>query len=184
MNLPIYKIVLGDTEGIEKMSLVEYPAVERNFLAFSKDEKPLKFSIQDEYQHIVMGCALRANYPIYRNQNGFEFYVVFTPEDINTLYQKFMIDERINDVNLEHSKDVNGVHLIQSFIKNTETGINPIGFEDCENGSWFVAYKIDNEDIWKEVLNGTFKGFSIEGEFELHKIDPIDALIDELINKI
>ena len=93
-----------------------------------------------------------------------------------------MIDEKINDVNLEHSKDVKGVHLIQSFIKNTETGINPIGFEDCDNGSWFVAYKIDNEDIWKEVLNGTFKGFSIEGEFELHKIDPIDALIDELIN--
>ena len=122
MNLPIYKIVLGDTDGIEKMSLVEYPAVERNFLAFSKDEKPLKFSIQDEYQHIVMGCALRANYPIYRNQNGFEFYAVFTPEDINTLYQKFTIDEKINDVNLEHSKDYDDsfdflIYMFISFFK-------------------------------------------------------------------
>lgn len=182
MNLPIYKIVLGETEGIEKMSLVEYPAVESDFFAFSKDKEPLKFSIQDEYEHIVMGCALRANYPIYRNQNGKEYYVIFTPEDIKTLYQKFMIDDKVSDVNLEHTQDIEGVHLIQSFIKDVECGINPVGFEDCENGSWFVAYKINNDKVWQEVLKGTFRGFSIEGEFELEETDLIDFLIDELLN--
>lgn len=181
MGLPIYKIVLGDAEGINMMSLVEYPAVESDFMAFSKDAS-LKFSIQSEDKHIVAGCALRANYPIYRNQNGKEFYVVFTSEAIDELYQKFMIEGHISDVNLEHSENTKGVHLIQSFIKNSECGINPAGFEDCEDGSWFVFYKIDNEDVWKQVKSGTFNGFSVEGMFELEPIDDVDIMINEILN--
>ena len=41
-RLPIFNIVLGDAEGIQVMSLVDYPAVESNFLAFS-EQKELKF---------------------------------------------------------------------------------------------------------------------------------------------
>jgi len=167
MKLPIFNIVLGNSEGLTKMSLVEYPAVESDFLAFEKQEA-LKFSV-DEEQHIVFGCALRADFPIYREDARLgEYYVVFSKDTIKELYEKFMRDEHYKDVNLEHSKNTNGVYLIQSFIKNTNKGINPVGFENVEDGSWFTAYKVENEDVWKEVKDGKFKGFSVEmfGELE------------------
>ena len=184
MNIPVFKILLGDAEGILTMSLVEFPAVESDFLSFSKKNK-MQFSL-DEEQHIVFGCALRADFPIYRyDPYRGEYFVVFDKETIKDLYEKFMIEERVSNVNLEHSVYTNGVHLIQSFIKDTEKGISPVGFDDVADGSWFTAYKIENEEVWERVKSGEFKGFSVEGYFEIAPKedikDEIEALIDEIL---
>jgi len=32
-------------------------------------------------------------------------------------------------------------------------------------GTWMIAMKVNNEDIWKDVKAGKVKGFSIEGYF-------------------
>lgn len=187
-NLPIYNIVLGNSEGLTKMSLVEYPAVEENFLAF-ENQHELKFSF-DEEQRIIIGVALRANYLIYRCDSHGEYYVNFTKDVINQLYEKFMIDSRFNNINLNHDSDTNDVYLIQSFLKDTEKGINPVGFEEVENGSWFVAYKVLNEDVWKKVKSGEYKGFSVETfcelerKFEKQEEKPEMDLIDEILNEI
>lgn len=166
MKLPIYNIILKNAEGLTKMSLVEYPAVESDFLAFDKKE-PLKFSL-DEEQRIVFGCALRANFPIYReNPDMGAYYVVFSPEVIKQLYEKFMKEGKTDLVNLEHTEDTNGVYLIQSFIKNTNAGLSPKGFDDVDDGSWFCAYKVENDDVWQSVKNGKFNGFSVEAFLEL-----------------
>ena len=93
-----------------------------------------------------------------------------------------MIEERFNTVNLNHQTDTTGVYLIQSFIKDTEKGINPVGFEHIQNGSWFTAYKIENNDVWDAVKAGKFNGFSIEGYFELQEPkDEVEELLDELL---
>lgn len=184
MKLPVYNIVVGEGTEIEKMSLVESPAVEVDFLKFSK-EVPIKFSV-DEEQHIVFGCALRADFPIYRRDGEYEYYVNFTKDTINKLYQKFLITNKFNDVNLDHSVDTSGVHLIQSFIKDKSKGIDPVGFEDIADGSWFCAYKVVNEEVWKEVKEGKLRGFSVEGLFSMVEVpnkesDEIDALIDDIL---
>lgn len=167
-KLPVYNVVLGNAEGIQKMSLVDAPAVESDFLKFAEQHK-LQFTI-DEEQHIVFGCSLRADFPIYRYSPSVgEFYVVFSKEVIKELYEKFMIEQRFNDVNLNHETDTKGVYMLQSFLKDKDKGINPIGFEDIENGSWFTAYKIENEDVWQSVKSGVFNGFSVEGYFELEE---------------
>lgn len=184
-KLPIYKILIGEAEGIQKMSLVDTPAVESDFLKFEKQEE-MKFSI-DEEQHVVFGCALRCNYPIYRNSPVMgEYYVVFDADNINKMYEKFMCNP--NKVNLQHQVDTNGVYLIQSFIKNTAKGINPVGFEDIEDFSWFCAYKVENEAVWEMVKKGEFNGFSIEGTFELEEVkEPVKCekdLIDEILEQL
>lgn len=196
MKLPLYNIVLGEADGIEIMSLVEHPAVERDFLAFEKQKHPVKnaeayraeaqFSLNEE-QHIVFGVAIRADFPIYRIDNsGYEYYVIFSKETIKQLRDKFMYDKRTDLVNLEHSKDANSIYLIDSFIKDTSKGISPAGFEDIEDGSWFVSYKVDNEQVWNKIKSGEFRGFSIEGVFEFapveHK-DDLEDLIDEILQK-
>lgn len=180
-KLPIYNITLGDSTGILIMSLVDSPAVESDFLKFANEEH-IQFSL-DEEQHIVFGCAMRADFPIYRySQTNGEYYVVFSKETIKELYEKFMIEERFNTVNLNHQTNTTGVYLIQSFIKDTEKGINPVGFEHIQNGSWFTAYKIENNDVWDAVKAGKFNGFSIEGYFELQEPkDEVEELLDELL---
>lgn len=192
-TLPLFKITIAnDEEGIDKMSLVSAPAVESDFLKFSKQEQ-IRLSVDDD-QHIVLGVALRCDYPIYRiSPSGYEYYVMFDADTIRQIYEKFM--KNPNKVNLEHSVDTEGVYLIQSFIKNSEAGINPVGFEDIENGSWFTAYKVDNTDVWNKIKTGELNGFSIEGLFTLldtdidieqefkkdNEPDEMESLIDELL---
>lgn len=181
--LPVYKIKINDCElGVAKMSLVESPAIESDFIALAQDKKPLQFSV-DEEQHIVFGCALRANYLIYRNSLGgqnTDYYVVFEPDTIKEIVQKFFRENRINLVNLEHSQDTTGCYLYTSFIKDTSKGINPVGFEDIDDGSWFVGYKIENPEVWSAIKAGHFKGFSVEGLFDFEPKDEIDEIMDEL----
>lgn len=185
LTLPIYNIVLDDAQGITKMSLVDAPAVESDFIAFSKQDVPLQFSV-DEQQHIVLGVALRADFPIYRrDKSGYEYFVVFHKDTIKQLRDKFMKEQRTNLVNLDHTEDTEGCYLIDSFIKDTSKGIAPSGFDDITDGSWFVAYKIDNPDVWKQVQDGTFKGFSIEGTFclvEQKQEDDLDDILDDLLS--
>ena len=78
-NLPLYELLFDDTDdntlGCSKISLVENPAVEEFFLKFSKDEQEKEhksFYFKDDSKHIVTGIAMRADYPIYRNQEVYE----------------------------------------------------------------------------------------------------------------
>ena len=78
-----YYIDIDDQTGLEKMSLVEFPAVEVNFEAFA-DAKKLQFA--DEEKHEVFGVALLAGVPIYRYSPSMgEYYVIFTKEAIEKI---------------------------------------------------------------------------------------------------
>jgi hypothetical protein len=36
---------------------------------------------------------------------------------------------------------------------------------DVPAGSWFVSYKINDEETWQKIKNGELNGFSIAGNF-------------------
>lgn len=188
-KLPIYKMLLDDNVvGMYTISLVDDPAVEVMWQAFDKQEEPLKFKIQDEDEHKILGVVCRADFPIYRrDKDGREYYIVFTPDVIYQMAQKFLKNGFQDAVNLEHLENtyVQGVELTQIFIKNTDKGINPSGFEYVENGSLFAEYKVENDAVWEAIKNGTFKGFSLEGFFDyermIEKNDTLDS-IEDLLN--
>jgi hypothetical protein len=76
-------------------------------------------------------------------------------------------------VNTHHKTPIaDGVSLFESYIIDRERGVMPPkGFEEVADGSWFVSYLIDNEEVWAKVKSGEFKGFSVEGVFDF----PVDA---------
>ena len=116
----------------------------------------------------MRGVVLRADFPIYRADNGMgEYYIVHSAEMIRQTAQKMLREHRNNEVNIMHQAltEVKGVEMVQMFIKDTEAGVNPIGFEDIENGSLFAEYHVTNEEVWGAIKAGTFKGFSLEGIF-------------------
>jgi hypothetical protein len=169
-KLPIYTLVLTEDledSGINYVALVDEPAIERNWFAFNKE---FKFKADLE-RKIITGCLMIADLPIYRRSEKMgEFYVIFDKMQIELMVQKFMKLGFQNNVNENHeaSKKVEGVTMFESFIVDNQRGIKaPVGFENITEGSWFGSYKVENEDIWNKVKDGSFMGFSVEGMFDL-----------------
>ena len=168
-GIPIFNATLETEEcGIYRISLVDFPAVESNFIAYGKQGEIQKYSVLSEEKRLVRGVVLRADFPIYRNDRSFgEYYIVHTADMIRQTAQKMLREHRNNEVNIMHEalSEVKGVEMVQMFIKDTEAGVNPIGFEDIENGSLFAEYHVTNDEVWGAIKAGTFKGFSLEGIF-------------------
>lgn len=168
-GIPIFNATLETEEcGIYRISLVDFPAVESNFVAYGKQGEMQKYSVLSEEKRLVRGVVLRADFPIYRNDTSFgEYYIVHSADMIRQTAQKMLREHRNNEVNIMHEAltEVKGVEMVQMFIKNTEAGVNPIGFEDIENGSLFAEYHVTNNEVWDAIKAGTFKGFSLEGIF-------------------
>lgn len=167
LGLPLYEVTLVDDEDrMTVVSLVDDPAVESDFIMFSEDKKPQLFNIQDKEQQVILGVAIRADYPIYRidPSTGFEYFITFSKEVIKDIVKRYSKDGFFNNVSLQHNgKLINGVTMIEMFIKDTERGINPKGFEDIEEGSLFIAYHVENKELWNAIKkSGEFNGFSIE----------------------
>ncbi len=171
-NLPLYWAVIDDIDtGLGYISLVDAPAIERDFIALNSSKHPVLCAVADEEKRRVYGVILRADFPVYRNDPEMgEYYVAFTPESIRATVEKFFADGRVGNVNLMHApgSQVEGVNIVQLFIKDTAAGISPAGFEDIEDGSLFGEYHVTNPEIWAAIKAGTYRGFSIEGNFNLH----------------
>lgn len=165
MNLPIYKIMIdfNDEEtGLTAVSLVDYPAVEKDFLLF--DRQDMLFTTDDDKQ-IISGIALLADTPIYRRNERGEYYVVFEKDTIRQLVEKYSKQGLLNNVNLQHQSDtfVNDVYMIESYLIDKQRGICPIEFKDVPDGSWYVSYFVEDKGLWNEIKNGDiFNGFSVE----------------------
>ena len=196
MGLPVYRAEINnDEEGLYAISLVADPATESNFLAFDKDKDMVKFSVESEEKHLVRGLVMAANLLIYRRtSDGFEYYIEYSPETIRIMAEKYLKDGFQNNVDTNHNFSlVEGVNMVQFFIKDAENGINPKGFEAYADGSLFAEFKIHNDEIWNEIKEGTFKGFSLAGVFdpvktfssqENDEFDEVLNLIEKITKKI
>lgn len=187
MDLPIYMASVNEDDietGISFISLVDKPAIQKDFLAFGQQQR---YAVQSEDKRIITGAAMIADLPIYRkdDERG-EYYIVFTADTIWTLAKKFSREQRYTAVNTMHSEEVDsGVTMIESYFVNRERGIMPPkGFEEVADGSWFVSYLVDNDEIWGKVKAGEFKGFSIEGFFgvESQTLRAAKELLSEIEN--
>lgn len=179
-GIPVYDAIISDAEtGMFKISLVDDPAVMSNFQAFDKQHIPQMYAIQDEEKRLVRGVVMRANFPIYRRDDRMgEYYIIYKADQIRLMAEKYLAESRQNDVNLMHQEDsnVDGVQMVQYFIKGD--GVSVEGFDDCADGSLFAEFHIVNDDVWAEVKAGTYKGFSLEGVFDLQPETDADEVQD------
>lgn len=170
-DIPVFNALITDEEtGMFKISLVDDPAVMSNFLAFDNVRKPLMYQVQNEEKRLVRGVVMRADFPIYRYDARFgEYYIIYKAEEIRKMAEKYLAESRQNDVNTMHQdgSDVDGVQMVQYFIKDSAAGVNPVGFDEIADGSLFAEFHIHNDEVWSAVKDGSYKGFSLEGVFDL-----------------
>lgn len=174
-GLPVYQAVISDEQcGMLRISLVDDPAVQSNFVAFSKNQQPrqLMYAVQDEDKRLVLGVVMRADFPIFRRQpltddKEMEFYIIYKADTIRTMAEKYLAENRQNLVNIMHEKgsEVEGVQMVQYFIKGA--GLNPEGFDNIADGSLFAEFHVTNDEVWNAIKDGTYRGFSLEGLFDL-----------------
>ena len=184
-GIPVYNAIISDAEtGMFKISLVDDPAVMSNFQAFDKQNIPQMYAIQDEEKRLVRGVVMRADFPIYRRDDKMgEYYIIYKADQIRIMAEKYLAESRQNDVNVMHRKDsdVDGVQMVQYFIKGD--GVSVEGFDECADGSLFAEFHIINDDVWNEIKAGIYKGFSLEGVFDMQPetdADEIQDIVDKL----
>lgn len=186
-NLPVFQAVINDDEeGMLRISLVDAPAVMSDFLKFAEQKPVQLFSIEDEDKRLVYGVVMRADFPIYRvDPYGKEFYMIFKADTIRKMAQKYLAEGRQNEVNLMHvdGSEVNGVEMVQFFIKDTAKGVAPAGFDNIADGSLFAEFHVTNDEVWAQVKDGTFKGFSLEGIFDLEP-ETNEGWINEVVEEV
>lgn len=190
MEIPVYKMELDPNEpklGMKIMSMVDAPAIMVNWVKF-KDSNQVKFAIDSEEQRIVFAPALIPDMPIYRNIGGKEFYLTIDAPTIQETAIKFAKDNLNNNLDINHDGNVIGdVTIFESFITSPNRVQAAKGFEELPIGTWFIAAKVNNDEVWNKIKAGELNGFSIDALFSFKKAESVDTIdvdktIDEILN--
>ena len=173
-----------DLSGVEAISVVEFPAIEENFIALNQQ---LQLAKVDEEKRILMGAALIPNKNIYRRNGEDEYYIFFSNETVKKASELFLMNSNQNNATLEHQKKINDLSVVESWIvEDTEMDKSKKYGLNAPVGTWMVSMKVNNDAIWNDfVKTGKVKGFSIEGYFS----DKLEMSLElakeqELIDKI
>jgi len=172
-----------DTDGIFAMSLVDIPAVEKNFVKLSKQCEGIchtltKANLSDDSKRIITGVALIPDKPILRVFDDRKFYIQFSKDTVKRIAEEYITKR---NVTVAHAVNVNNIALLESWIVEDE-------YHDKSNmynmkaplGSWIISMRIDNDLVWDEVKQMNLRGFSIEGLFTQKVALKSDDMYDEL----
>tara|TARA_R110001599_G_scaffold222508_2_gene421604 strand:- start:1488 stop:2102 length:615 start_codon:yes stop_codon:yes gene_type:complete len=180
--------------ALDIISFVSAPAIESDFMSFKEAKEGFAFKATDEDKRIVTGAAMMPNKEIVRmDAEDKPYFVYFTEETIEKCQEIFAKYGKTKSTNFEHSTGMRDVTVVESWIVTDPANdkSNALGFSDIPKGSWFVSYKIDNDELWAKVKSGDVKGFSIEGVFSKNIVemskddsDNTDNKLDNIFGKI
>lgn len=114
----------------------------------------VEFSIEEqEEKREVFGCVLQSNKMIYRKDigNG-PGYVWFSRDTIRKIYQKYGYSKNVTFQHIQNKP--NSVIMMKSWLQESD-----------DDTSWFVKYKIIDNNLWEQIKKGIVRGFSLEGNF-------------------
>jgi hypothetical protein len=150
-------------------------------------QKMQAFTVVNEEERIVVGPAMIPDKKIFRrDMDGTEYEVFFTKETIRTIAEKFFKKGFQTNGNEMHdlSKPVDLV-FFQSWIADESKGIPKMKqFESLPDGTWFLGAKINSDEAWAKVKDGTFRGFSVEGMFDMMPVKMSMKMTEEAAAKI
>jgi hypothetical protein len=178
-----------DLQGVEAISIVENPAIESDFVALKSEE--VKLAEVDKEKRILMGAVLIPEKPIYRRNGEDEYYIYFSKDTVVKASQLFLKKGNQGNSTLEHSKAIEGLTVVESWIVEDLTKDKTALYNlSVRVGTWVASVKVDNDEIWNDyVKTGKVKGFSLEGHFadQLEKKKELSKKLTEdevLVEKI
>ena len=178
--------------AIDAISLVSAPAIEQDFVFFGKEKNNLTFAKVDEDKRMLVSPALIPDKQIFRHdpQTQSDYYVYFSKDTVRKASELYLKNNNHHKATHEHNERVSGVLTVESWIiddpkmdKSTLYGFS------LPKGTWMVKMKIENDDLWNKIKDGSLKGLSIEGYFtdkmeKMSETTPTDQEILEALNEI
>ncbi|QQT29825.1 hypothetical protein I6I99_21155 [Sphingobacterium multivorum] len=174
MDRKVYELKINPSIGMDVnvISIVDEPAVESSFLAFSKQEKKETFAVANEDRMELIGVAMIPDkiIPRYDDATKEEYDVFFSKDTIRTIAQNYFYSGYQHSINLQHSDTFVNAHVWQSYIVDSFLGLKAPHGIDAVDGTWIVGVQLDKSDtgaqkLWKFIKDGIFTGFSVEGYF-------------------
>ena len=166
--MEIIELILDEENemtGIDAVSIVENPAIKKDFIALAEQE--VKLAKVDEEKKILMGAALIPNKPIFRKKGEDMFYVYFSKDTVRRAAELFFKNGNQNNATLEHSMGIDDLTVFESWIvEDTKMDKSAKYGLEVPVGTWMISMKVENDEVWNDyVKSGKVKGFSIEGYF-------------------
>ncbi len=172
-ELVTYKILKKDTEtgeeysGIDEVAFTSDPAVITKGLAFKSSHR---FHFSDKPKMRIVAPAM-IPMEIYRNQDGEEFNVAFTAEQIEELHKDLMLKMReTNLFNFEHDKgDKVPAYILEAWIVDNpkeDKAWSTYGI-DVPKGTLMLTTQITDEAFYNKIVENDQIGYSIGGAFGL-----------------
>jgi hypothetical protein len=172
-KLPVYKITIdpeysenGEDLGIEQIAFTSTPAIKVMGMAFNSQVKPMIFT--DDLKYRIVAPAL-IPMEIYRkdDEDGKEYYVKFSIEEIEKIHSKFMRDMSNKDLfNLEHDTEKTvPAYVLEAWIVDTpkeDKAYSSFGIEVPE-GTLMVTAQVTDKEYYAQLVADGQVGFSIEG---------------------
>jgi chemotaxis protein histidine kinase CheA len=161
-NLPLFDITLEDFEqGMYKISLVDKPAIEENFIYFNEVKKIEMFSNEEKKE--VVGPIMIPNKEILRFSPDMGYYYVrFTEETIRQIMYNYSKKGLFNAFGIDHAHDTEDVVMLEVWMKESENDKSKDYGYDLPNGTVFVKAKIESDELFTAIKTGEINGFSIE----------------------
>ena len=170
----LIELLIGDESevAVEAISLVKHPAIEENFIFFSKEGKKDKFvslaSVEDEEKRMLIGPALipDKHIPRYDELKDEEYDVYFSKDTVKQAAEMYLKQNRTNDHTFEHQDAIDNVSVVESWVvTNPEMDKSKHFGLSVPEGTWMVRVHVANDEMWKFVKEQEVQGFSIEGYF-------------------
>ena len=186
-EIPLVELFIDEEnidDGVQAISLVEFPAIEENFVALNKHQ--VEFKTINEEKRIIVGLALVPNKKIYRRNRDYEYNIMFSEQTVRKASEIYLKNLRNNNTTLDHNNLTTGVSVIESWVVEDENmdksklyGLNSV------KGAWVVTMKVDNDKVWEDIKAQKYLGLSIEGMFsdnveEMSKKDNDKELLEQI----
>ena len=193
-NLPIYKITIdpeysenGEDLGIEQIAFTSTPAIKVMGMAFNSQVKQMIF--KDNVKYRIVAPAL-IPMEIYRkdDEDGKEYYVKFTKEEIEKIHAKFMRDMSNKDLfNLEHdTTETVPAYVLEAWIVDNPTkdkAYSSFGIQ-VPTGTLMVTAQVTDVEYYNHLVDNDQVGFSIEGYLGMKLKEVTQLKTDINMNKL
>lgn len=172
-KLKKYKVTPNESLCLA-VSVVDKPAVESEFVYLSEQKQENFVAVEKKERRMIYGCALRADFPIYRNNGSEEYYIEFDAEAIDKISKDFLKNGFQKNWTVGHEAEVENLSVCESWIKESPTMDKSIAIgldADIPVGSWFLGCYCENDDVWEAVKSGKYHGFSCEALVGLEEFE-------------
>jgi hypothetical protein len=178
--------------AIDAISLVSAPAIEQEFVFFGKEKNNLTFAKIDEDKRMLISPALIPDKQIFRHDpnTDSDYYVYFSKDTVRQASELYLRNNNHHKATYEHSDRVSGVLTVESWIiEDTKIDKSTLYGFSLPKGTWMVKMKIENDELWSKIKDGSLKGLSIEGYFtdkmeKMSETTPTDQEILEALKEI